>query len=1681
MTAVPVRLLAQSFPPPGSMNDFSDTMIETPNTAMAFDPSDVPVVQPQPDYPGTPATVDPNLPETTGASYEGPIGVTGVIDNVTTGCGYSPLSHNNQRTIDDIVVPGSIGKYPLKMTRYYNGRSRYWDYKISLSPGWSHQYSWLLWTAGYKVISPQGNVIDFSCGQRPLGASEGWDDGSQGPHPNGGIWRLADGGRIYFSTGGVADHIEDPYGLRTTITRDAYARVWKVTEPGGRYLQFTYGTTNAYTDPAYGNKLLQKVEAWDGQGHLIESVTYTYTDVDSGGVLPDTGQHVIRKMLTGVAYDDNTSASYTYRTDNVPDHPLTPPYTFKWDPLLEKANDKRYSGPMRQIFYEYDNGGQHGTIQKERKNNASGPLVSRIEPDPLPPGTGGWMPYQFTETRGDDQTRTFTYTQFKIYPQRPDPQEFDPCLDVDSNVDHGLPPQQMLDHYTDFKGKTTQLRYNANWYVDRVTDANGNATDYERGNPPSQDGIGQIKKITHVSDGTYIQYTYDPETSALDGHYIHTIRDENDKRTTITRDANRHWITEIDYPSDGNTPASSEMFGYNGFGEVTVHVMKNGAWERFAYDRGLLTDKWNPKQGALPADADPHTHYDYYTAADGIAGWIDRVKKVTMPPNYPWNFQVTETYEYDNNAGGAHCAGRGSVTKITHTDGSYQSFKYDQWGNKVKEWNELGERTDYVYDDYNRVTSVTRASETTTYTYKPTNGNGTSPYLHTTNNPDTITAPTGIMTSNVYDENFRKIQTSVAGRTTWMHYDPVGNLQCVTDPRGSEECPSPLTACAYTTRTEYDTRNRKRHVWDAQNHQTTFTYDNASNVRYIDRPDGTREEKTYDAVNRVLSDTVPKSANPNVSLTTWFKYNPSGTIWKVTDARGSGPSDPSYTTTFEYNASDQKTKMTYPDGSVQGWDYDDAHNLKIRTTVNGEMKTFAYDNRNRLYGESWLDVNAEWRYFGPDAASRLRSASNGPGIWYDNVHYTSVIHRDYDTAGRLILDRQTLSVNDESSITKSVNYEYDATLRGTDGKPTRMYVPNVTNGGYDYDFRYDNMGRFEKIFIHGGALQFQYSYDNASNETQRYNSIAHIAQIYDPDELNRTRKVELQYNTDRFWLESYGYYPIGRLNTVTRPGNKQDQFNYYLDGELRSVYYDATVEAEAPDPNEMPPAEDPTKEKTVDDFLALPAGMAPGAPQTVAHTVTYDLDNAGNRTGVTDSLSGTRSYTPNPINQYTAVQNSTIYNGSEHEVDSYQGPNDLQEVHYTYLRDEHLTRVTSGNNTYDLAYDALGRCVSRTVHTEEDDPLRATPTPRPGGTPYPRPGGATKYYFYDGERPIVEYTVNALAAYNLYGKRVDEILLRCDPTLTQEPRTFYYQQDHEGSVTFLTYLPPTGVSPILEYYRYDVFGKPTIYGPPPNWSLRPASLYSNRFLFTGRECNAMFGFYEYRARAYHPDLGRFMSEDPKLFDAGDYNLFRYCHNDPIDFTDPMGLEGEVFLYRDTADRRSPGTYVVYENGTKRYESRANVNGFMKDQNGNLTRGIPKGDYTLQPKTADGRYPAGQPAITGREPGLKPGQPTRDYKPDSVLVHEKGAPGQPDSLSCVTCDREAVDLTKQVMDRNLNKGGTQFHVVEPTKRDSNQNGSDARTQKPPDATTAEQRAIRQGAEKAAEKVSNAEHGLNPKPQ
>jgi RHS repeat-associated protein len=59
--------------------------------------------------------------------------------------------------------------------------------------------------------------------------------------------------------------------------------------------------------------------------------------------------------------------------------------------------------------------------------------------------------------------------------------------------------------------------------------------------------------------------------------------------------------------------------------------------------------------------------------------------------------------------------------------------------------------------------------------------------------------------------------------------------------------------------------------------------------------------------------------------------------------------------------------------------------------------------------------------------------------------------------------------------------------------------------------------------------------------------------------------------------------------------------------------------------------------------------------------------------------------------------------------------------------------------------------------------------------------------------------------------------------------------------------------------------------------------------FTAREDDGT-GLYYYRARYYHPGLGRFISEDPIGYAGGDINLYGYVGNSPIASRDAMGLQ-----------------------------------------------------------------------------------------------------------------------------------------------------------------------------------------------
>jgi RHS repeat-associated protein len=168
------------------------------------------------------------------------------------------------------------------------------------------------------------------------------------------------------------------------------------------------------------------------------------------------------------------------------------------------------------------------------------------------------------------------------------------------------------------------------------------------------------------------------------------------------------------------------------------------------------------------------------------------------------------------------------------------------------------------------------------------------------------------------------------------------------------------------------------------------------------------------------------------------------------------------------------------------------------------------------------------------------------------------------------------------------------------------------------------------------------------------------------------------------------------------------------------------------------------------------------------------------------------------------------------------------------------------------------------------------------------------YLYYDSQSlreqggwSLIQEGGSSTSAQRLYihGGRVDEIVksINCG-----SGQSAFHHYDARGHCTLLT----NTSAGILEQYDYDAFGWPYFYNA--GGTLVTSSAYGNRFLFTGREWLSDLKLYDYRNRMYQPELGRFLQPDPKQFAAGDYNLYRYCHNDPVNKSDPTGLTDEPF-------------------------------------------------------------------------------------------------------------------------------------------------------------------------------------------
>lgn len=164
-----------------------------------------------------------------------------------------------------------------------------------------------------------------------------------------------------------------------------------------------------------------------------------------------------------------------------------------------------------------------------------------------------------------------------------------------------------------------------------------------------------------------------------------------------------------------------------------------------------------------------------------------------------------------------------------------------------------------------------------------------------------------------------------------------------------------------------------------------------------------------------------------------------------------------------------------------------------------------------------------------------------------------------------------------------------------------------------------------------------------------------------------------------------------------------------------------------------------------------------------------------------------------------------------------------------------------------FVYDGLGRREKKTIN------------------------GNLTAFLYDGRNPVQETSGAAVLANILPGLGIDEFLTRTDVVAGV---TSNFLTDALGSPVAVT----DNVGAVQTEYTYEPFGKTAFSG----------ASNTSSYQYTGRE-NDGTGLYYYRARYYHPQLQRFISEDPIEFDGGNFNLYAYVANNAINETDPFGL------------------------------------------------------------------------------------------------------------------------------------------------------------------------------------------------
>jgi RHS repeat-associated protein len=604
-------------------------------------------------------------------------------------------------------------------------------------------------------------------------------------------------------------------------------------------------------------------------------------------------------------------------------------------------------------------------------------------------------------------------------------------------------------------GRTVLYAYDAGGRLSQVTDANGGVTNY------TYDAFNEMLTIQDPRGVVYLTNQYDSSGRVVQ----QTQADNSVFQFAYTTDPITGNITQTDVTDPRGTVART-TFNANGFITSQIAALGKPEQQTAVYVRDPNTNLLNSMIDPLQRETD--NSYD----AMG-----NKLSVTTMAKT---SAAATTTFTYDPNFN--------RIATITDSLNHTITYQRDAAnGNATAVVDALGHQTSNAFYPNGQLRSITDPMQNTVQ-FGQDHGDLVS-----------TTDPISNVATMFVDGGGRIVsKTDAQGNIAKYTYDNLNHIFQVTDPKGgvtsrtydaAGNLLSSTDPLDHTTTWTYDNMNRIVTRRDPLQRQESFSYDlNGNMTRSTDR-NGHVTSFAYDALNRlnfVGFNTVVNGGNTTYESTVSYAYDAAGRLMQAVDSSGGS-------ITKTYDDVNRLLTETTTQGSIT-YSFDSVGRTVSKTVAGQPAVNYTYDNANRLTGVSRGTASVGYGYDDADRRSSL-TLPNGIVVSYNydnDSHLTGLAYRmgantlgtltySYDSDGRRTQVTGSLARTGLPRPVTSASYDAANELTNWDG----VSISYDSNGNMlaDSTNTFSWNARNQLAGLNGASLQYDASGRRIKNAT----------------------------------------------------------------------------------------------------------------------------------------------------------------------------------------------------------------------------------------------------------------------------------------------------------------------------------------------------------------------------------------------------------------------------------------------------------------------------------------------------------------------------------------------------------------------------------------------------------------------